>query len=103
MEVDGTESSPAKLALSELERIKAAFREALVVYGSRVEAELDAVGSKISKHSGGKKLSSSKMRDLRDLLTVLRNVQIKADKGRRKDIKKIDAMVGDLNMLLENW
>ena len=37
------------------------------------------------------------------MLTLLRHRQIKADKGRRKDLKKIESVVNDLAMLIENW
>ena len=44
-----------------------------------------------------------KIRDLRDMLTLLRHRQLKPDKGRRKDLKKIESVVDDLAMLIENW
>ena len=34
-----------------------------------------------------------KIRDLRDMLTLLRHRQLKPDKGRRKDLKKIESVV----------
>jgi t-SNARE complex subunit (syntaxin) len=37
------------------------------------------------------------------MLTLLRNRQLKPDKGRRKDLKKIESVVNDLTMLIENW
>jgi len=53
--------------------------------------------------TGAKKVPPAKMRDLRDMLTLLRKFSIKPEKGRRKDLKKIDALVGDLTMLIEQW
>jgi t-SNARE complex subunit (syntaxin) len=34
---------------------------------------------------------------------LLRHRQLKPDKGRRKDLKKIESVVSDLTMLIENW
>jgi hypothetical protein len=47
--------------------------------------------------------SGAKIRDLRDMLTMLNHRQVKADKGRRKDLKKMESIVKDLGMLIENW
>ncbi len=41
--------------------------------------------------------------DLRDMLTVLRTLEIKPAAGRRRDLKKIEAAVEDLRMLVERW
>ncbi len=37
------------------------------------------------------------------MLMLLRNASLKTDKGRRKDLKKIDSLIADLTMLTENW
>ena len=101
MEADGTQSSPAKSAVQELIRLRSAFREAVEAYVSRIDSEIGQVQKSVEALDG--KISGSKMRDLRDMLTLLRNTQIKSEKGRRKDIKKIDSLVGDLQMLVEHW
>ncbi len=57
----------------------------------------------VESGSQGKSLSSAKAKDLRDMLTLLRQRQIRADKGRRKDLKKLETVISDLGMLIENW
>ena len=103
MKSDGTEASPTKAVVSELQDLRAELREAVKSYGTRLESEIDRVRVKVEAGGTAKSLSSARMRDLRDMLTLLRHRQIKADKGRRKDLKKIEAVVGDLAMLIENW
>ena len=103
MKSDGTEASPTKAVVSELQDLRAELREAVKSYGTRLESEIERVRGKVEAGSTSKSLSSARMRDLRDMLTLLRHRQIKADKGRRKDLKKIEAVVGDLAMLIENW
>ncbi len=103
MEPDATETSPARTAITELDALRDEFRSALQAYASRLEEELGLVKKSVSEQAAKKKISAARLRDLRDMLTLLRKFSIKPEKGRRKDLKKIDALVGDLAMLIENW
>jgi len=103
MEVDGSEASPMKAALEELEALRAVFHETLQSYAARIEGEIGTVQDVVKSLLGEEKIPEAKLRDLRDMLTLLRSTQVKTDKGRRKDLKKIDSVVGDLTMLIENW
>ncbi len=99
----GAEDSPIPSVLQELERLKINVHETLVQYEQRLEAEINAVRDILEKQLRQQKLSHAKLRDIRDMLTLLRHVQVKADKGRRKDLKKLESVVSDLTMLIENW
>src|SRR5471030_1424134 len=101
MRKDGTEGSPAKSVLDELEKIRAILHETVAKYQLRLEAEIDAIEAIMGKEKG--ELTSAKMRDVRDMLTVLRNMDIKVDKGRRKDLRKIESVLGDIALLTEAW
>ena len=46
---------------------------------------------------------NSEIHDLRDMLTLLRTLQIKPEAGRRKDLKKIEGLVEELRLLSERW
>lgn len=99
----GAEDSPIPSVLQELERLKASVHETLVQYELRMAEEINAVRDVLEKQLRQPKLSHAKLRDIRDMLTLLRHVQVKADKGRRKELKKLESVVGDLTMLIENW
>jgi len=99
----GGDSTPLVAAQSEIDRLRNALRETVDAYVARLDGELDDVKQKLLKQAGKPKVSSSKMRDVRDMLTLLRNTEIKTEKGRRKDIKRIDTLVGDLQILFERW
>lgn len=103
MKTDGTEASPTKAVVTELQNLRTELREAAASYATRLESEIERVRVAVETGSTAKNLSSAKIRDLRDMLTLLRHRQIKPDKGRRKDLKKIESVVGDLAMLIENW
>lgn len=92
-----------KSVVEEIETLRADFRAALDSYATRIEGELSVIRAAIEKDGPDAKLSAAKMRDLRDMLTLLRKFQIKPEKGRRKDLKKLDSLVGDLTLLIETW
>lgn len=98
---DESATSPARSALEEIETVRATLRATLAAYEARLGADLDAVRDRIAAGSGD--LSPAKVHDLRDILTLLRNLDIKPEKGRRKDLKKIDSAVSDLALLVETW
>lgn len=92
-----------KAVADELTTLRAAFREIIEGYASRVEEDIAKVQSTIEGEIGNEKISGAKLRDLRDMLTLLRRTPIKAGKARRKDLKKVDTLVEDLQMLVEGW
>ena len=46
---------------------------------------------------------NSVIHDLRDMLTLLRTLDVKPEVGRRKELKKIESLVEDLRLLSERW
>jgi hypothetical protein len=103
MKSDGTEASPTKAVVNELQDLRVELRDAVDSYAKRLESEIERVRVTVEAGSTAKTLSSVRIRDLRDMLTLLRHRQIKADKGRRKDLKRIESVVSDLAMLIESW
>ena len=103
MKNDDTESLPIKALVDELQDLRSEVRQAVESYAVRLDSEIARVQSTIESGSQGKSLSSAKAKDLRDMLTLLRQRQIRADKGRRKDLKKLETVISDLGMLIENW
>jgi hypothetical protein len=101
MKSDGSEASPSKAVVSELQDLRAELREAASSYAARLDAEIERVRAAVE--ASADKAAGAKVRDLRDMLTLLRHRQIRADKGRRKELKKIESVIGDLAMLIENW
>jgi hypothetical protein len=87
--------------VSELQDLRAELREAASSYAARLDAEIERVRAAVESSAGD--AAGSKVRDLRDMLTLLRHRQIRADKGRRKELKRIESVIGDLTMLIENW
>ena len=104
MKSEGTEeASPIKSVVEELGTLQAAFHGTMESYSARIDAEIATLRETVQTKAGKDKISSARLRDLRDMLTLLRNSSFKMEKGRRKDLKKIDNILEDLAMLTENW
>ena len=50
-----------------------------------------------------KKLPGSRGSDVRDLLMLLRALEVKPAKGRRRDLKKIENLIEELRAITERW
>ena len=102
MKNDGSEASPSKAVVSELQDLRAELRESASSYAARLDAEIERVCQ-----SGGSSRWQFVRRQRFEIsatcLLLLRHRQLKPDKGRRKDLKKIESVVDDLAMLIENW
>jgi hypothetical protein len=47
--------------------------------------------------------SRRELKGLHDILKRIAHLQINPEKGRRKDLKKIDALIGELQATVERW
>jgi hypothetical protein len=103
MDSSANDAAPFKSIAEELEGLRGALRETVEAYLARLDAEIVQVSEAVEREAAKKKVSPARQRDLRDMLMLLRNASLKTEKGRRKDLKKIDGLVGDLAMLTENW
>jgi hypothetical protein len=103
MKPDASDTSPAHSVIEALTALQDEFHSALQIYSARLEQDITRVREAVSTEASKKKFAEAKLRDLRDMLTLLRKSPAKAGKGRRKDLKKFDALVEDLTMLIEHW
>ena len=113
------EASPYKSVAEELETLRQNFRVTCHRFGQQIEAEITelhervmsagtavALREKSDDHTALRKKDDTtleKVHNLRDMLALLRNLQIKPADGRRKDLKKVEAVVAELQILLKDW
>jgi hypothetical protein len=97
------EVSPMKSLAEELEFVRKAYRESIQVYSRRVEAQLTALRDIVLKQTNNPNPPPAQLRDLRDMITLCRTLDLKPEKGRRKDLKKIDTLLDELQVLVQNW
>jgi hypothetical protein len=94
--------SPAKSLLTDLVRLRRTLRRTGHAYLRRLEAELDEVAAWAHERAEERNLPKSRVRDLGDMITLVRKIDGKQEKGRRRDLKKIDMTVADLRELMSN-
>ena len=119
------EASPYKSVAAELEGLRRTFRGLCQRYADRIDAEIaallgtvvaagalatdrDPAGARIVPPAKPNAAARNKrartlaqVHALRDMLTLLRTLQIKPAEGRRKDLKKVESMIADLRLLSE--
>lgn len=86
--------------LTDLVSLRRLLRRTGLAYLNRLEAELDEVTAWATEQAAEGELPKARIRDLGDMITLVRKIDAKPHKGRRRDLKKIDAAVGDLRELI---
>ncbi len=90
--------------VEELAFLRKSFRDLLSAYSIQLEAEITALLTAVKTDSETtKKLPASRAHDLRDMLSFLRNLEVKPGKGRRRDLKKIENAVEELRRVVDGW
>lgn len=92
-----------KSVLEELHSLRKTLHETLENYAAHLEQEIGQIETAVSACLTADSVASSRHRDLRDMLTMLRHTEVKPEKGRRKDLKKLDTLIGDLHSLSDRW
>ncbi len=93
-------TSPAKLLESELMKLRGEFRQTVRVYSARLEIQLAQSVAALRATKSPDELSREHLHHLRDLTTMVRKRKVKPEKGRRKDLRKLDHLIADLHAFL---
>ncbi len=93
-------ASPAKSLGTDLRKLRQLLRGTGRAYLHRLEAELEEVARWAGAAEAAPTLPKSAIRDLGDMVTLIRKLDLKPAKGRRKDLKKLDATIGELRELV---
>ena len=95
---------PLPTVAEELAFLRKTFRDLVTAYGAAVEGELTRLHALVSAEAESKKkLPASRLADLRAMLMLLRSLEVKPAKGRRRDLKKVENTVGELRAIAERW
>ena len=95
---------PFKAVAEELTYLQKVFHELVQNYAAVVEGEIATLKATIMEQSGAsKKLPVSRAHDLRDMLMLVRSLEVKPTKGRRRDMKKIEVLLEELRKIVDRW
>jgi hypothetical protein len=97
------EVSPMKSLAEELDFVRKSFRESIDAYSKRIETQLTQIRDTVLQQTKHSTLPPAQIRDLRDMITLCRTLDLRPEKGRRKDLKKIDTLVEELQLMVQNW
>jgi hypothetical protein len=95
---------PLQTVAEELTFLRKTFRDLVGTYAAQIEAELTHLHEVVAADAASKKkLPGSRTSDLRDMLMMLRSLEIKPAKGRRRDLKKVEGLVEELRAIVDRW
>jgi hypothetical protein len=106
---DDSKSKPAsalpfKTVAEELAFLRKTFRDLVGTYSAQIEGEIAQLHATVQADGDSKKkLPPGRASDLRDMLMLLRSLEVKPTKGRRRDLKKIETLVEDLRSISDRW
>jgi hypothetical protein len=72
-------------------------------YLARLHREIGELIRVLEKKQAKPGFSHRELKDLHDILKRIALLQINPERGRRKDLKKIDALIGELQSTVERW
>jgi hypothetical protein len=90
------ESSPVTMLESELHALHRDLRTVAKAYIARLENDLLVCLAALRSYGPIEQVPPEMLHQIRDLTIVVRNRKLKPEKGRRKDLRKIDSLIADL-------
>ncbi len=94
--------SPVRILEDELLELRRELRATLLAYAARLEIQLAETVAALHSNPAPDDLSRERAHQLRDLTAMVRNRKVKPEKGRRKDLRKLDALITELHLFLPN-
>lgn len=94
--------SPEKSLDRELNLLRRTLRKVVATYELRLAGTI-ARAREAFVGECTKKLSSERRRDFGEMLGLLRRLQVKPDKARRRDLKRIETVIDELREITESW
>jgi len=92
------ESSPVTMLAGELAILRRDLRTTIRAYAARLEIDLaESMAAVSSKRAEA--LSREQLHDIREMTIMVRKRKLKPEKGRRKDLRKIDSLIRDLHSI----
>src|SRR4029077_415220 len=90
------ESSPVTMLESELRALHRDLRIIAKAYITRLENDLLVCLAALRSYGPIEQVPREMLHQIRDLTIIVRNRKLKPEKGRRKDLRKIDSLIVDL-------
>lgn len=96
------ETSPVRHLQVELQELRRELRTTARVYARRLEHELILTTAALDRYAPAEKLNREQLHRVRDFAIMVRQRRLRPEKGRRKDLRKIESLISDLRPLLDD-
>jgi hypothetical protein len=83
----------------ELDAVRRDLRRTIRAYAARLELDLAESIVAVTRYKGAEDLPRERLHDIRDLTIMMRKRKLKPEKGRRKDVRKLDSLIRDLHTI----
>ena len=93
------EASPVTMLTDELDSVRRDLRRTIRAYAARLELDLAESMAAVTRYKQPEDLSRERLHDIRDLTIMMRKRKLKPEKGRRKDVRKLDSLIRDLQSI----
>jgi hypothetical protein len=95
------QASPVTMLTDELDAVRRELRRTIRAYAARLELDLAESMAAVTRYKRVEDLSRERLHDIRDLTIMMRKRKLKPEKGRRKDVRKLDSLIGDLHLIAQ--
>jgi thioesterase domain-containing protein len=95
------EVSPLAMLTDVLDAVRCDLRRTIRAYAVRLELDLAESIAAVTRYKRTEELSRERLHDIRDLTIMMRKRKLKPEKGRRKDVRKLDSLIRDLHSIAQ--
>ncbi|MEM1058235.1 MAG: hypothetical protein AAGK14_03225 [Verrucomicrobiota bacterium] len=90
-------------AMRKLRDLETQLNEVNAAYLDRLHREVEGLLITVKTRGGRERISRDETRDLDTIMGWLDELDVKPEKGRRKDLRKIDRIIGKIQSVLDGW
>jgi len=94
---------PTRALFKELVTLRRTSRRIVTHYLTEIEKEIAALIQQVTALSRSPKSLRERTHALRDMIMLLRALEVKPEKGRRRDLKRIETLLGELKEVTARW
>ncbi|MBA2623524.1 MAG: hypothetical protein H0U88_07915 [Chthoniobacterales bacterium] len=92
---------PVRMLEAELLELRRDLRATLRAYAARLEVHLAEGTAVVAASKDADDLPREQLHRIRDLTMMVRNRKVKPEKGRRKDLRKLDSLIEELQLFAQ--
>jgi len=96
------ETSPVRHLQLELQELRRDLRTTARVYAKQLEHELILTTAALDRYAPAEKLNREQLHRVRDFAIMVRQRRLRPEKGRRKDLRKIESLISELRPLVDD-